>query len=179
MAGARSTFSFINTTRSYLTQDEIIKLRSQWETFERIENYNSIVYSSIVGKPISPVGDTVIESVFYKFSGDVELQDYKQGRLNHIAEYPSVSDFVVPYSQRPLNSVSDIIGNADIFPGVIIDPRIDKSKVLTNDERLANINALNLFVKVSTQTSLYPKTPYKFSSNQEYLLYKNYLQTKC
>ena len=135
------------------------------------------MYSTIIGKPVNPKGDLVTDSIYYLFSGEGELQDYRQGRLNHVTEYPTVNDFVVPYSQRPTYSVSDIIGNANIFPGIVVDPRIDKSKVLTNDERLANITALNLYVKVSTQTALYPKTPYKFTSNQEYLLYKNYVQT--
>ena len=176
---ARSTYSFIHETKAYLLQKDLITLRKQWDTFERVENYNSIVYSTLLGKPLSARGDTVTDSVFYLFKGEGELLEYKQGQLDHIAEYPSVTDFLTPYSKRPIFTVSDILGDASIFPTQVVDPRIDKSNVLTNKERLTNITALNLFVKVSTQTSLYPKTPYKFSSNQEYLLYKNYVQTNC
>jgi len=177
---ARSTFAFKHDSQSYLKQDELTTLRRQWDAFERVENYNSIVYSTIYGTPTKTMGGSVTDSIYYPFSGDVELQDYRQGRLNHIAEYPDVTDFIVPYSQKPaFRTVSDIIGNANIFPTVVVDPNIDKSKLLTTAERLKNITALNLFVKVSTQTSLYPKSPYKYASNEEYLLYKNYVQTKC
>jgi hypothetical protein len=167
----RSTFCFSHSTRAYLSNSDIITLTRQWDTFERVENINSIVYSTIVGTKTFNNNQP-----FYTFLNNNELKDYEQGRLNHIAEYPSVTDFVVPYSKKPV-AVSSIIGNAQIFG--ICCPDEDKSKRLSNNERVTNIKALNLYVRVSTQTALYPKSPYKFIDSQEYLLYKNYKERNC
>jgi len=172
----RSTFCFVNTT-TFLYHSDLFALKKQWETFERIENYNSIIYSTINGTGIPEKGaDSETNPLFYTFTSDAELQEYRQGRLNHISEYPAVNDFVVPYAQKPL-AVKDIINDTNIFYTTPCCKNIDKSKLLTNDERLNNITALNLYVRVSTQTAMYPKSPYKFQSAQEHLLYNTYKNT--
>ena len=175
----RSTFCFVHNTEYFLKHSEIFTLKQQWDTFERIENYNSIVYSTINGTGTlqTQASDSPTTPLFYTFTSDAELQDYKQGRLNHIAEYPAVADFVVPYANKPL-AIRDIIGDPNIFYITPCCQNIDKSKLLTNNERLYNQTGLNLFVRVSTQTAMYPKSPYKFQSAQEYLLYNNYKQTR-
>jgi len=140
-----------------------------------VENYDSVVNSTILGLNKTGVKANI---PYYTFLSQSELQEYNQGRINHIEEYPSVSDFVVPYSKKP-TSISSIVGNAQIFSNTPCCPDEDKSKLLSNTERFAKRNGLDLYVRVSTQTGLYPKSPYKFSSNDEYLLYKNYAQTYC
>lgn len=167
----RSTFCFKNDTRAYLAYTDIITLKRQWDMFEQVENTDSIFYSTING------GGTV-ES-FYLFNNQAEKLDYEQGRLNHIAEYPDNQDFTVPYSKKPRN-VKSIIGNPNIFP-VTEDccPNFDRSNVITNNQLLRNTTGINLYVKVSTQKAMFPKSPYKFSGNDEYLLYKTYEQTLC
>ena len=160
-------------------------LQKQWDTFEKVENRNSIVHSTLVGLKNTPgsanllqSGDNVSDSLFYTFTGADELQEYRQGRLNHVQEYPTVTDFVVPYANKPIQ-VGDIIGNAEIFGEPRCCPNITKTIPLTNAERLKNRNALNLYIAVSTHTELYPKSPYKFKSNDDYLMYKNYILTNC
>ena len=201
----RSTFCFKHDTRAYLNFNEIMTMKKQWDTYERVENYNSIVYSTIVGlspplpatpipppplpaTPIPPpplpatptpvIRPSTISTgsaniIFYNFQNQEELLDYNQGKLQHIAEYPDVSDFCVPYSKKPTNIAGVFNSN-----GYFIEKSI-KSNLIDNSERLTNTTGRNLYVLVSTQKSLFPKSPYKFSGNDEYLLYKRYESNNC
>lgn len=180
----RSTFCFKHDTRAYLNFNEIMTMKKQWDTYERVENYNSIVYSTIVGLSPLPATPTPVirpstistgsaNIIFYNFQNQEELLDYNQGKLQHIAEYPDVSDFCVPYSKKPTNIAGVFNSN-----GYFIEKSI-KSNLIDNSERLTNTTGRNLYVLVSTQKSLFPKSPYKFSGNDEYLLYKRYESNNC
>jgi hypothetical protein len=170
----RSTFCFKNDKRAYLSYTDIITLKRQWNMFEKVENNDSIAYSTIIGGG---------NDSFYIFNNQSEKLDYNLGRLNHIAEYPNYDDFLTPYSKRQrdnIKSVNSIIGDSKIFRDTeTCCPNFDRSNVITNNELLRNTTARNLYFKVSTQKAMFPKTPYKFSGNDEYLLYKTYEQALC
>ena len=54
MIPQRSTFCFIHNKLAYLYHKDLITLKTQWDTFERVENHNSIIYSTLTG--LSTVG---------------------------------------------------------------------------------------------------------------------------
>jgi len=180
----RSTFCFINTQQFYLKKDELVAIKQQWEKFEEVENFNSIVHSTLQNTlPVPQSNDQAKERIWYQFTSNAERQQYQQGKINHILEYPSVSDLQVGYADKPivLNSTiltelssMSISGFSDTCSGSqYVPPQKTYSQIISDR------NALNLYVRVSTQKSLYPKSPYKFSSSQEYLSYKTYLALYC
>jgi len=188
-------------------------MRRRWDTFERIENYNSAVLKQLSLTVPGP-GMQRDGSVFLRPVDNAEKIDYTKGQLAHIARYPDISDFLTPYANRPIpysqSTISSIFTNFDstytstvssvtstytssytstytssIFslieslpPNVILGPPtqiIPKSSDYS--EILENRKAKNLYIGVSTFVAKYPKSPYKFGSNDEYLLYKKYRDT--
>jgi len=176
---ARSTFCYVNTTR-FVTRQDLIVNQNNWETFERVENVNSIVREKLA-QSVPPTASAVSERVWYQFANDQERNAYKAGQTAHVAQYPDVSDFLVPYSNKPIPYTSSILSTiAGLPPESCVNcvcARPLLGKPITNDERLSNVNAQLVYIKASTQTALYPKSPYKFVSSDEYLLYKRYLVT--
>ena len=181
----RSTFCYVNTSQ-YVSHADIIDNKRKWETFERIENNDSIVLNRLAQTVPTPVngGPTGTDRVFYNFINNEERNDYLAGQRAHIATYPTVTDFVVPYSKKPIPYTSTVVAalqsiNYDYItlPGGC--PNVNKGKPKSREELLNEQKALNLFVLVSTQTALYPKSPYKFSGMDEYLTYKKYKETHC
>jgi hypothetical protein len=167
---ARSTFCFKYDTRKFVSQNDIIALKRQWNTFERVENFNSIVYSTISGSE-NPIG-----IYFYSFLNQSELDDYKLGQANHIAEYPTVSDFLISYSKKPVIPKTSTIVSTVVSPYIspLCCPDYISTNVISNTELLANKTAKLIYERVSTQSALFPKSPYKFSSSTEYTVYKQY-----
>jgi hypothetical protein len=188
VAPFRSTFCYINTTKFYLAQNDIIALKAQWTKFEDIENHDSIVYNRLVNSVPGPTG-FFIDKAWYQFANDNERQIYLKGQAHHIAEYPSVSDFQIPYSKKLVNYSSSVLQTlSTIYPSLIINtsPISSISSAListtaqlnppqqSSEEVLKNKTAQNIYVRVSTQNGLFPKSPYKFKGDGEYLLYKVY-----
>jgi hypothetical protein len=166
---ARSTFCFKHDTRAFLSQNDIIALKRQWDTFERVENFNSIVYSTITGSESST------SLVYYSFLNQSELDDYKLGQVNHIAEYPTVADFLVSYSKKPIIAKnSTVVSTVTPFISPLCCPDYISTNVISNTELLVNKTAKLIYERVSTQAVLFPKSPYKFSGSSEYLAYKQY-----
>jgi hypothetical protein len=209
----RSTFCFDLSGVQYKTRADLSDLRRRWDTFERIENYNSAVLKQLSLNLPGP-GIQRDGSVFLRPADNAEKIDYTQGQLAHIARYPDISDFIVPYANRVIpyshSTISSIFTNtvstytstvssvtstytssytstytSSIFsiieslpltiitgpPTQIIPKSSDYSEILENRK------AKNLYIGVSTFTAKYPKSPYKFSSNDDYLLYKKYRDT--
>ena len=191
VAPFRSTFCYINTTKFYLAQNDIIALRAQWAKFEEVENHDSIVYNRFI-KSVPDQTAICNDKHWFRFANDNERQVYLKGQAHHIAEYPSVSDFQIPYSKKLVNLSSTVLQTlSTIYPSPIINTLPISSvastiatlpstssqlnpKPIASDEILKNRTAQNLYVRVSTQNRLFPKSPYRFNGNNEYLLYKAY-----
>lgn len=191
VAPFRSTFCYINTTKFYLAQNDIIALKEQWAKFEDVENHDSIVYNKILNS-VPEQTATSADKPWFKFANDTERQIYLKGQAHHLAEYPSVSDFQIPYSKKLVTLSSTVLQTlSTIYPSPIINIQPISSvastiatlpsttsqlnpKQQSSDEILKNKTALNLYVRVSTQNHFFPKSPYKFKGNDEYLLYKTY-----
>ncbi len=178
----RSTFCFDNTNKGkYLTNADRINRRRAWEMFEKVENNDSAVRAMLADTVPNPQGGAP-DRIFYIFENDEDRVLYKTGQRAHISQYPNITDFEIPYANKPIQYTSTVLAAISKSAAAITTgpcPNEPKSKPLTNDERLFNQKSLNLYVKVSTQTGLYPKSPYKFASTEEYLMYKKYKAINC
>ncbi len=73
-----------------------IMIQTQWDTFERVENYNWAIYQQFLA------GDR--SKMYYQFKNDQEFKDYKVGQQLHVNAYPNlpigtfqpVSDLPIP-----------------------------------------------------------------------------------
>ena len=187
VAPFRSTFCYINKTKFYLPQNDIIALKEQWTKFEDVENHDSIIYNRLVNSVPTQQG-ICFDKPWYKFVNDTERQIYLNGRLHHIAEYPSVSDFQIPYSQKLITYSSSVLQTlSTLYPSSIINTQPISSLATiastpsqlnppqqSPSQILKNRTAQNLYVRVSTQNYTFPKSPYKFKGSGEYLMYKAY-----
>ncbi len=59
-----------------------IMIQEQWNTFERIENYNDIIYQKYIAGNRS--------DLYYQFVNNQEMNDYRAGQLLHIQAYPDL-----------------------------------------------------------------------------------------
>jgi hypothetical protein len=173
----RSTVCFVNTNTPFISNAEYIRLQDQWKKFEEVETHDAEVYNRLINE--LPVA--VTESPWYQFANNNERQDYLSGQRNHIIEFPSVSSFQIPYSKKKLEYVSSVLQqistlNSAGYPKPIkpaicnCDTAIIPQK--PSEQIIKDRAGLNLYVRVSTQSFLYPKSPYRFTNNEEYLSYK-------
>jgi len=171
----RSTFCYVNTSKFISDQDNIAN-KQNWETFERVENNDAAVRLQLANTV--PSLTSVGERVWYQFADDAERLAYRAGRRAHIAAFPTVSDFAIPYSDKPIPYTSTVLSTITTLTAVecvnCVCP-LPTGRPISEDERIANAKAASIYVKASTQTSLYPKSPYRFASADEYLLYKRYV----
>lgn len=73
-------------------------LNRQWETFERVENYNDIVYQQL------EQGNR--GTLYYQFMSRTEQQDYTAGQTLHINYYSNLpASTFAPISTRPMPDV--------------------------------------------------------------------------
>jgi len=181
----RSTFCFPASTMQYKSMSDIMTLKFQWDTFERIENYNSIVYNTLSNTMPVEAGSRENTPIFYQFQNSDEKTAYKMGQLAHTITYPEVVDFLIPYSYKPIQYTSSIIstiqGTKYVYSGesTICSNILPTVPSIDYDELLKNRVGLSLYIRVSTQTSQFPKSPYKFTSNEEYITYNEYKRFFC
>jgi len=180
----RSTFCFPSSSFFNQSHQDILELKNQWNTFERIENYNSIVLNTLAQELPKESGSSVTDSVFYQFNSSQEKTTYKLGQLYHTVVYPDVVDFQQPYASRPIPYTSTVLstikGQTYVdLPSTIVCSKFIPPPPLDQDTVLNNRLGLNIYVRVSTQNALFPKSPYKFASNKEYITYMNYKNINC
>jgi hypothetical protein len=181
----RSTFCFPQSTMKFKSSVEILELKHQWNTFERIENINSIVQNNLANQLPVEASSGPSEPAFYQFTSSEEKTAYNLGQLAHTISYPDVTDFLVPYSAKPIQYTSTVISTLikKIYPPIpstsVCSNVVPPKPPLNNDVLLRNKNGLNLYVRVSTQIAQFPKSPYKFKSNNEYITYNEYKKLLC
>ncbi len=117
-----------------------LQIQEQWNTFERIENYNDIIYQKY---QTGNRGD-----MYYQFLRNQEYNDYNAGQLLHVLAYPNlpVSTFQ-PIQDRPLPEVP-IIGSLPIETNV---PRFTLNRAVpTASEQAAFRADMEVYAYVST-----------------------------
>lgn len=177
----RSSFCYKNTNVSKLSlADELVKKR-QWTKFEEVDTINSVIYNSIIsqGGIISGYGNSTDSPIFYTFPNQQEYKDYIAGQRAHIFEYPDISGFVVPYGRRIVPVFGQDISGQDISGQDIVCPKADVSKIQSAKRLLLNTKDLTLYSQVSTFNAKFPRSPYKFQSNADYITYNKIKKLIC
>ena len=143
------------------SMSDIFRMRQQWEAFERVENYNDIIYQQLkLGNRSKP---------YYTFQSKDEINDYRNGQLLHISRYPdlppstfnSISERIMPdvyfYSPPPYETQS--IKQNGTF-----------SNAISSSEQTKIQNDNSIYMYVSSYNSAH-QYKYIFPSNEEQLAY--------
>ncbi len=94
----RTQYPFADADVRQKTRGEILIMQNQWNTFERVENYNDIVYQRF------QQGDR--SQLYYQFLSNDEFKNYKAGQQLHIITYRSLPPGTFsPISERPMPDV--------------------------------------------------------------------------
>jgi len=97
----------------FRTPIQTAKLNRQWETFERVENYNDIVYQQL------QQGNR--GTLYYQFLNGTEQQDYVAGQTLHINFYTALpASTFAAISTRPMPNVPVLIKAPQCMPMVPI-----------------------------------------------------------
>lgn len=90
----RIQYPFSANTR-YKTKSDILIMENQWNIFERVENYNDIIYQRIQ--------DGYRDQPYYHFLSNQEFKDFKRGQELHILAFPNLPPSTFAFiSERPL-----------------------------------------------------------------------------
>lgn len=157
----RLQFGFDLSGVKYKSRQQVMDLQRAWETFERIENENNIVFQRV------SLG--LRDKMYYQFRTREEMNDYKTGQTNHILRYPwlppsifdSISLQSVPYI-TPLNSPPNY--SLAMNRGVLF------STAMTSSDYLAQQTDLTIYTHVSSYNSMHTYK-YIFPSNEEKMAY--------
>ena len=157
----RTQYPFDLSGVKYKSRTEILTLQRQWETFERIENFNNIIFQRL------SVG--LRDQTYYQYRTSEEMNDYRAGQRNHILRYswlpPSTFDSIslqsVPYVTPITSPPNYSIG---MTRGVVF------STSMTSSEYMGQQSDMAVYVHVSTYNSQH-KYKYIFPSNEEKMAY--------
>ena len=78
----RTAYAFDLSGIKYRSRAETLKLQRQWETFEKVENFNNVIFQRL------SLG--IRNEGYYQYSTSEEQNDYRTGQQNHIQRYPSL-----------------------------------------------------------------------------------------
>jgi hypothetical protein len=133
-----------------------LMMEEQWNTFERIENYNDIVYQKY------QVG--LRGTLYYQYMSDQEMNNYRAGQLLHVLAYPNlpISTFQ-PIRDRPMPDVPSI----ESIPNETNVPRFSLNRPVPTASEKAAANAdMEIYAYISTYNS-YHKLKYAFVDDVE------------
>jgi hypothetical protein len=80
--------------KRYKSKADLFRLQQQWDTFERIENYDDIIFQR--------VQDGLRDQSFYQFRTNAESKEYRAGQELHVLQYPDLpASTFAPVRERP------------------------------------------------------------------------------
>ena len=159
-AGKRTEWPYDLSGVKYKTKSDMIRLRTQWDTFERVENINFVIYLKFLSGNFS--------QPWYQFVTNTEAADYRAGQTLHISRYPNVPPVVfssICFAPLPIctnNSGPAIYGQVQTPTNVT---------PLTESQKTANNQDTAIYVQVSTFNVLHSTFTYQFTSNEELMAY--------
>lgn len=158
----RTQYPFDLSGVKYKSRSEIFTLQRQWDTFERVENYNDIIFQRL------SIG--LRDQTYYQFRVSEEMNDYRTGQKNHILRYPqlptgtfdSISLQDVPYVSTFLSAPPNY--TIGMTRGVVF------STTMTSSEYMSQKSDQAIYIHVSTYNQQH-KYQYIFPSNEEKMAY--------
>jgi hypothetical protein len=157
----RTQYPFDLSGVKFRSRADILTMQRQWETFERIENYNDIIYQRFAA------GDR--SQTYYQFRDQAEKNDYRIGMQLHMNRYPWLpAGTFDSISGRPMPDVAVRIG----APSYSYSPNPLAPTRAAIPESVATDNAadMTIYTYVSTFNSVH-YFQYNFVSDEERLAY--------
>jgi hypothetical protein len=156
----RTQYVFDLSGVKYKSRSEILNMQRQWNTFERIENYNDVIFQRFqIGLRDKP---------YWQYRNREEMNDYRVGQMLHIQRYPNLLPSTFdPISSRPMPDVVVVRGPQDysqVSRDILAPTPILASELVEREGDVA------VYAHVSTFNSVH-KYKYIFTSNEEQLAY--------
>jgi hypothetical protein len=169
----RQPFLFDTSNIKCRSNREIIAMARQWNTFERIENYNDQIYNRFC--------QGIRDKHYYQYSNMSEKNDYNIGQMLHVNRYPFLTtdarvSTIGGVQVSTLASISDrTIPNVEIIAGPSHFSQVSKTcvpipSILTSSEYMAQQSEDVVYLHVSTYNGSH-KYKYNFESDEEKLMY--------
>jgi len=157
----RTQYAFDLSGIKYRSRADTLKLQRQWETFEKVENFNNVIFQRL------SLG--IRNEGYYQYSTSEEQNDYRAGQQSHIARYPSLPPAIfdsISLQQVPtVTPLTDVpICSMSMTRGVVF------STSMTASDYSAQQSDLSIYKYVSTYNSQH-KYQYLFPSNEEKMAY--------
>lgn len=160
MEPLRTQYFFNLSGVRYKSRAELLKMQRQWETFERVENYNDIIYQRFA--------QGFRDKPYYQFVNREELNDYRNGQELHILRYPTLpAGTFDSISGRPMPDVPVLTqppNYSQVSREILAPPSI------TSSERTEKTADMSIYMHVSTYNSAHVYK-YIFQSNEEKMAY--------
>jgi hypothetical protein len=158
----RVQYFFDTTGIKYKSRADILKMQRQWETFERIENFNDVIYQRL------EMG--LRDRMYYQFRNREELTDYRMGQELHVLRYPTLpSSAFSSISERPMPDV-EFTTAAPLEIATTADRALSIPVATSASELTATQTDMAIYVYVSTFNATHVMN-YPFVSNEEKLAY--------
>ena len=142
----------------FRTPMQTATLTRQWDTFERVENYNDMVYQQL------QKGNR--GTLYYQFVNGTEQKDYYAGQMLHINYYSNLpASTFASISSRPMPDVPVLIPASQCAP----TPPSLTSAVAASETTQA-CGDLSIFYTVSSFNAVH-KYKYNFQSADEQMAY--------
>lgn len=156
----RTQYPFDLSGVRYKSRADILKMQRQWDTFERIENYNDIVYQRFsLGYRDKP---------YWQFVNREELSDYRNGQELHVLRYPSLpSGTFDSVSGRPMPDVPVLTQPSNYSQ---VSREIVSAPSVPSSERTEKTADMSVYIHVSSYNATHVYK-YIFESNEEKMAY--------
>lgn len=159
--GVRTEYVYDLSGVKYRTKSDLLTLQRQWNTYEKVENYNFKIYLKFLG------GD--FAQTWYQFANNTEVSDYRVGQQLHVNRYPNLPSAIFQsISLAPLPICTNGSG-PPIFKQTVA--QIVSQPTLTEGQKTENNADMAIYVQVSSFNILHSTFTYQFGSNEEQLAY--------
>jgi hypothetical protein len=144
----------------YKSRSDVFRLEQQWNTFERIENYDDVIYQRIQ--------DGLRDQTFYQFRSNAEYKDYKSGQDLHVLQNPTLPESTfAPIRDRPLPNTP----SKTVLPYITMP---DKSFIAPSPLPADEYTQIRSDAEIYTYVSSYNQAhvyKYNFTSDEEKLAF--------
>jgi hypothetical protein len=160
-AGVRTQYVYDLSGVKYRTKSDLLTLQRQWNTFEKVENYNFKIYLQFLRGNF--------KQTWYQFNNNTEVADYRVGQQLHVNRYPNLPpEIFQSISLAPLPICTNGTG-PPIFKQT--PAQIVSVPAITEGQKIENNADMAIYVQVSTYNILHSTFTYQFTSNEEQLAY--------
>jgi hypothetical protein len=157
---ARTQYFYDLSGVKYKTKSDLLTLRRQWDTYERVENINFSIYKTILKGIYQP---------WYVFASNEEASDYRVGQLLHVNRYPNIPSALFQSISLAPTPIPKDSGGPPRFAQA--PSQIVSANPISEGQKTENNADMSIYIHVSTYNVLHSTFTYQFQSNEEQLAY--------